>query len=44
MTVTWKEVADMIYPDVAHDIAYYEKQYTKRPVGQIVSRIAPSPT
>ncbi len=44
MTVTWKEIADMIYPEVTQTIADCEKQYPKRPAGQIVSRIAPSPT
>lgn len=41
----YKELADLIYPDVK-DISYYEKKYPIRnlPEGAMVVRIGPSPT
>lgn len=46
MNDKFKELADLILPNVKHDIAYYENLYPKRdlPEGAIVSRFAPSPT
>lgn len=44
MSLTRKDIADMIYPDVTQTIADYQQQYPQRPIGQVVSRIAPSPT
>jgi hypothetical protein len=40
---TWKDVADMIFPDIRTTIAYLQKQYPERPQ-KVVTRIAPSPT
>lgn len=44
--MTNKELADLMFPDVKHDIEYYEQLYPKRnlPEGAVVSRFAPSPT
>ncbi len=40
------ELADMLYPNLKHDINYYEKKYPERklPEGAMVTRYAPSPT
>ncbi len=44
--MTNKELADLMFPDVHHDVDYYENLYPKRnlPEGAVVSRFAPSPT
>ena len=44
--MTNKDLADLIFPDVKHDIAYYEELYKPRDLkeGERVTRIAPSPT
>ena len=44
--MTNKELADLMFPNVEHDIEYYENLYPKRdlPEGAVVSRFAPSPT
>lgn len=44
--MTNKELADLIFPNVKHDIEYYENLYPERdlPEGAVVSRFAPSPT
>lgn len=44
--MTQEELANIMYPDVTHDIDYYEKMYPERnlPEGAVVSRYAPSPT
>jgi len=44
--MTNKELADIMFPDVEHDINYYEELYPERnlPEGAVVSRFAPSPT
>lgn len=44
--MTNKELADLMFPNVEHDIEYYERLYPKRdlPAGAVVSRFAPSPT
>ena len=44
--MTDKELADLMFPNVKHDIEYYEKMYPERdlPEGAVVSRFAPSPT
>ena len=44
--MTDKELAELMFPDVTHDVEYYEKLYPERnlPEGAIVSRFAPSPT
>ena len=44
--MTNKELADLMFPNVEHDIDYYEKLYPKRDLkeGAVVSRFAPSPT
>ena len=41
-----KELADLLYPNLEHDIAYYESRYPERnlPEGAMVTRYAPSPT
>ena len=41
-----KELAELLYPNLKHDIAYYEKKYPERklPEGAMVTRYAPSPT
>ena len=43
--MNYKELADMIFPDVK-EISYYENKYPKRllPEGAVVTRFAPSPT
>ena len=43
--MNYKELADMIFPNVK-EISYYEEKYPKRelPEGAIVTRFAPSPT
>ena len=40
------ELANLLYPNLKHDIDYYEKRYPKRdlPEGAMVTRYAPSPT
>ena len=40
------ELANLLYPDLKHDIDYYEKKYPDRdlPEGAMVTRYAPSPT
>lgn len=44
--MTNKELADLIFPNVKHDIEYYENLYPERNLkeGAVVSRFAPSPT
>ena len=44
--MTYKELADLIFPDIKHDINYYEQKYPERNLkeGTIVTRYAPSPT
>ena len=44
--MTNKELADIMFPNVKHDIEYYENLYPERnlPEGAVVSRFAPSPT
>ena len=44
--MTYKDLADFIFPDIKHDIAYYEEKYPQRNLkeGSIVTRYAPSPT
>ena len=44
--MTNKELADLMFPNVEHDINYYEELYPERnlPEGAVVSRFAPSPT
>jgi len=44
--MTNKELADLMFPNVKHDINYYENLYPERnlPEGAVVSRFAPSPT
>ncbi len=44
--MTNKELADIMFPDVVHDVSYYENLYPERnlPEGAVVSRFAPSPT
>ncbi len=44
--MTNKELAELMFPNVTHDIEYYENLYPKRnlPEGAVVSRFAPSPT
>ena len=41
-----KKLAEMLYPNLSHDIAYYEERYPERnlPEGAMVTRYAPSPT
>jgi glutamyl-tRNA synthetase len=42
----YKKLADLLYPDVQHDISYYENLYPERNLkeGEEVCRFAPSPT
>ena len=42
----YQALADLLYPDLAHDCAYYEALYPERdlPEGAMVTRFAPSPT
>lgn len=44
--MTYKELADLIFPDIKHDIKYYEDLYAPRNLDDkaIVTRYAPSPT
>ena len=44
--MTNKELADIMFPNVVHDVSYYENLYPERnlPEGAVVSRFAPSPT
>lgn len=41
-----KELAELMFPNLEHDINYYENLYPERnlPEGAVVSRFAPSPT
>ena len=44
--MTNKDLADLIFPNLEHDVEYYEKLYPERnlPEGAYVTRFAPSPT
>lgn len=44
--MTNKELAELMFPNVKHDVDYYEALYPERnlPEGAVVSRFAPSPT
>ena len=44
--MTYKDLADLIFPNIAKTVADYEAMYPKRdlPEGAIVTRFAPSPT
>ena len=44
--MTYKDLADLIFPNIKHDISYYEEKYPQRNLkeGTIVTRYAPSPT
>lgn len=44
--MTNKELAELMFPNVKHDVGYYETLYPERnlPEGAVVSRFAPSPT
>ena len=44
--MTNKELADLLLPNVTHDVKYYEVMYPKRNLkeGTVVTRYAPSPT
>lgn len=44
--MTNKELAELMFPNVKHDVDYYEALYHERnlPEGAVVSRFAPSPT
>ena len=44
--MTDKELAELMFPNVKHNIEYYESLYPERnlPDGAVVSRFAPSPT
>lgn len=44
--MTNKELAELMFPNVRHDVGYYETLYPERnlPEGAVVSRFAPSPT
>ena len=44
--MTNKDLADLIFPDIKHDISYYEEMYPERDLkeGERVTRFAPSPT
>lgn len=44
--MTYEQLADLIFPDIKHDIKYYEEKYPQRDLkeGTIVTRYAPSPT
>ena len=41
-----KELADLLYPNLEHDVDYYEKKYPERELadGAMVTRYGPSPT
>ena len=43
--MNYKDLADLIFPDVK-EISYYEEKYPRRdlPEGAMVLRVAPSPT
>ena len=44
--MTNEDLADLIFPNLEHDVEYYEKLYPERnlPEGAYVTRFAPSPT
>lgn len=44
--MTNKDLADLIFPEIKHDIAYYDEMYKPRDLkeGEKVTRFAPSPT
>lgn len=44
--MTNKDLADLIFPNLEHDIEYYENKYVDRNLneGEFVTRFAPSPT
>lgn len=44
--MTNKDLADLIFPEIKHDIAYYDEMYKPRDLkeGEKVTRVAPSPT
>lgn len=44
--MTNKELSELMFPNVKHDVDYYEALYPERnlPEGAVVSRFAPSPT
>ena len=44
--MTNKDLANLIFPDIKHDISYYEEMYPSRDLkeGERVTRVAPSPT
>ena len=44
--MTYKELADLIFPNVTKTVEDYEKMYPQRelPEGAMVTRFAPSPT
>jgi len=44
--MTNKELAELMFPNLEHDVNYYENLYPERnlPEGAVVSRFAPSPT
>lgn len=44
--MTNKDLADLIFPEIKHDIAYYDEMYKSRDLkeGEKVTRFAPSPT
>jgi len=44
MTVSRKDVADKLFPEVDMSIADIKAQYPDRPIGKVVTRFAPSPT
>lgn len=41
-----EELANLLFPNIEHDVKYYEEKYPKRnlPEGAMVTRYAPSPT
>ena len=44
--MTNKDLADLIFPNLEHDVEYYEALYPERNLkeGEKVTRFAPSPT
>ena len=44
--MTNKDLADLIFPNLEHDVEYYEALYPERNLkeGEKVTRVAPSPT
>ncbi|MEI3251294.1 MAG: hypothetical protein V8R79_00570 [Candidatus Gastranaerophilaceae bacterium] len=44
--MTNKDLADLIFPNLEHDVDYYESLYPERELkeGEKVTRFAPSPT